>query len=235
MTDPTNVDEIVVVGQRRRYSHETFPSAGSGGDPNDGGTTPDVRDELDPSENPYQVPDPCADPQTALPWNADAEAAASVADFLQAAAALGDTRNGAAHLGNREFGRMLSRGSGSSVVGNGVSWGDPPDPSGNVATMTIGTDGITNLNYIGDIHTHPFGTAIPSQRDWDGFLANNAIARAAGRTQETFYLYIVTIDQYGNPSSIRVYQDGPRAQGSPDPARPTTEGPEVNPDAQPCS
>lgn len=237
MTDPTNVDEIVVVGQRRRYSHEAFPGGGSGGDPNDGGTSPDIRDEADPSENPYQVPDPCADPQTALPWNADAEAAASVADFLARAALLGgaDAPNGVPRLSNREFGRGLFRGSGSSVEGNTVTLGDPIAPGSTVATITINMDGITNYNYLGDVHSHPFGTSIPTQADWDGFMGYNRIAREAGRTDETFYLYIVVVDQNGNPSSIRVYQDGPRAADSADPPRPTTIGPEVNPDAQPCS
>lgn len=233
MPEETPVDEIVVVGQRRRYTHETFPSRGSGG--GDGGFI-EPEEVGDGTEPPPTTPDPCADPETALPWNADAEAAASVGAFLQAAALLGgnDVRNGVPHLGNREFGRMLWRGSGSSVNGNDVSWGEPPDPNGNVAAMTVDTTGINNYNYIGDIHTHPFGTGLPSEVDWEGFLFNNRTARAAGRTQETFYLYIVTVDQNGNLSMIHVYQDGPRAENSPDPARPTTNGPEVNPDAQPC-
>lgn len=235
MTDPTNVDEIVVVGQRRRYTNETFPTRGGGGGGDGGFIEPE--EVGDGTQDPTPTPDPCADPETAVPWNADAEAAASVADFLAKAALLGgtDAPNGTPRLSNREFGRGLFRGSGSSVEGNAVTAGDPIAPGSTVATITINMDGITNYNYLGDVHSHPFGSSTPSQADWDSFMGYNRFAREAGRTDETFYLYIVVVDQNGNPSSIRVYQDGPRAANSPDPARPTTIGPEVNPDAQSCS
>lgn len=233
MTDPTPVGPIDVVGQRRRYSYQTFPARGGGGTGTGGGEEQnEIGDEG--VEGPEAMSDPCLDPATALPWNADAAAAASVAAFLQRAAALGDTRNGAPTLGNREFGRGLANGSGSSVSGNAVSNGNPSDPGSSVATMTINMDGITPYTYLGDVHSHPFGTALPSEQDWISFMATNAQARAVGRTQETFYLYIITVDQNGNPSTIHVYQDGPRAANSTNPPWPTEKGPEVNPDAQPC-
>jgi proteasome lid subunit RPN8/RPN11 len=100
--------------------------------------------------------------------------------------------------------------------------------------MTLDMTGISALDYIGDVHSHPNGNPLPSQADWDGFLNNNQQARNAGRTQDTFYMYIITVDSSGNPTGIRVYQDGPRSANSPNPDRPTSTGPEVNPDAQPC-
>ena len=233
MPEETPVDEIVVVGQRRRPGG-TFPVRGGGG-PGEPGGDQQIEVTDDPGQ-PTPPPDPCADPETALPWNADAEAAASVADFLAKAALLGgaDAPNGTPRLSNREFGRGLFRGAGSSVEGNAVTAGNPIPPGSTVATITINMDGITNQNYIGDVHSHPFGTSLPSQADWDSFMGYNHAARLAGRTNETFYLYIVTVDQNGNPSTIYVYQDGPRSANSADPARPTEQGPEVNPDAQPC-
>jgi hypothetical protein len=102
--------------------------------------------------------------------------------------------------------------------------------------MTIDMDGISYWDYIGDAHSHPGGTGVPSQADWDGFIFNNNEARRlAGRTSETFYMYITAVDQNGLPDKTYVYQDGPRAFGSDDPVRPTQAGEEVNPDAQPCS
>ena len=65
-------------------------------------------------------------------------------------------------------------------------------------------------------------------------MANNRSARLAGRTGETFHMYIIAADQNDGPPSIHVYQDGPRAANSVDPAKPSVAGPEVNPDAQPC-
>lgn len=101
--------------------------------------------------------------------------------------------------------------------------------------MTINMDGISYWDYIGDAHSHPNGNELPSQVDWDGFMFNNNEARRlAGRTSETFYMYITTVDPDGVPDKTYVYQDGPRASGSPDPARPTQVGLEVNPNAQSC-
>lgn len=101
--------------------------------------------------------------------------------------------------------------------------------------MSLDMTGITANNYIGDAHSHPNGNPLPSQADWDGFMNNNLQARNAGRIDETFYLYVVTVDASGNPTGIFVYQDGPRSATSANPARPTTVGPKVNPDAQPCA
>lgn len=151
MTDqqPTPVDDIIVVGQRRRPGGSFPPaSGGGGGGLGEGGVE---QDELDPDGQPSGgASDPCANPDTAVPWNADAAAAAAVAAFLQAAAQLGgaDAPGGTPSLANREFGVGLAS---------------------------------------------------------------------------------------GNPTGIFVYQDGPRSATSANPARPTTVGPEVNPDAQPCA
>ena len=237
MTDPTHeLDEVVVTGQRRRPGG-VFPAGpgGGGGSGDDGGAH--QNEVEDPGAQPPEPPPPhpCENPDTAVPWNADAAAAAAIAAFRQAAAALGgaDAPGGVPNLGRREFGRGLARGSGGSVSGNAVSWGNPTGPDG-VSSMTLDMTGIGALDYIGDVHSHPNGNPLPSQADWDGFMHSNQQARNAGRTQDTFYLYIITVDSSGNPTGIRVYQDGPRSANSPNPDRPTSTGPEVNPDAQPC-
>ncbi len=242
MTDqpPTNPGDVWVVGQRLKPDG-TFPrppgGGGGGGPGDDGGIHQDELDPDNPGPDP-SPPHPCDNPETALPWNADAAGAMSADKFLAKAAELGfaDAPNGVPNLLNREFGSFLIRGPGQSVNTGPVTPGDPRDQTDPnwVSTLTIDPTGVTAANYQGDVHSHPNGNPLPSQDDWDGFMRTNRTARDAGRTNETFYLYIIVVDQNGGPPTIRVYQDGPRAADSPDPARPTTEGPEVNPDAQSC-
>ncbi len=243
MSDVTTVEGITVVGQRRVASGLGFPirpSGGGGGGGTSGGeeenTLPDDPNWGQPE---LLVQDPCANPASALAWNADAAGAGAVAKFLLKAAEIGfaDAPGGAPTLLNREFGSFLVRGSGQSVDTNQVTPGEARDQTNPnwVSTITIDPAGVTTANYLGDVHSHPNGNELPSQADWDGFMKNNRAAREFGRTGETFYMYIIAVDQNGGPPTIRVYQDGPRAANSPNPARPTEEGAEVNPDAQPCS
>ena len=100
--------------------------------------------------------------------------------------------------------------------------------------MDVDYTGVSPNTYIGFAHTHPNGDAIPSEYDWAEFLRVNKLAREAGRTSETFYLYITAVGQNGAPHRTYVYQDGPRAVGSPPPPKAGTLGDEVNPDAEPC-
>ena len=236
MSDVTTVEGITVVGQRRVASGLGFPirpgGAGRGEEEN---TLPDDPNWGQPE---LLVRDPCANPASALAWNADAAGAGAVAKFLLKAAELGfaDAPGGTPSLLNREFGSFLVRGSGHSVSTGPVTAGPPRDQTNPnwVSTLTIDPTGVTPANYQGDVHSHPNGNPLPSEADWISFMASNQQARDAGRTGETFYMYIVAAGQNGGPPTIRVYQDGPRAANSPNPARPTAEGPEVNPDAQPC-
>lgn len=240
MTDtgpPTNLGTITVVGQRRQPDG-SFPRPAGGGTGGGSGSGSGVQQtEVSPEDpNPPSTGfDPCANPETALPWNADAAGAGSPGQFRIAAGQLGfaDAPNGTPTLSNREFGRGLARGPNGAVVGNAVSWG-PPIPPGGVGGMTVDFTGISYTDYIGDAHSHPNGNPLPSQSDWDGFMFNNNQARLAGRTGETFYMYVFAVNPDGITGTSYVYQDGPRAANSPDPPRPTTIGPEVNPNAQPC-
>lgn len=194
--------------------------------------------DLDPQDPPYSPPHPCDSPETALPWNADAAGAAAVGKFLEKAAEIGfaDAPGGVPNLLNREFGNFLIREAGQTMSTGPVTPGpvrDRTDPNW-VSTLEINPVGVTTANYQGDIHSHPNGNPLPSQEDWDGFMVNNLAARRAGRIDETFYMYVVAVDQDSGTPTIYVYQDGPRSANSLDPARPTTNGPEVNPDAVSC-
>ena len=108
-TPPTELDPVIVTGQRRQANGSFPPASGSGGysEPPEG----PVPIEVEEGEEPTLPRNPCADPQTALPWNADAAGAGSVEKFLQKAAFLGgpDAPNGSPVLTHREFARALER------------------------------------------------------------------------------------------------------------------------------
>lgn len=239
MTDPPPTDpgDVWIFGQRRRPDGSFPPPGGAGGrgPREDGGIHQnEIGQEPEDSVTP---PHPCDNPETALPWNADAAGVSSADAFLSKAAGVGDTnpQTGLQTLADREFGRGLARGPNNSVWGSPVTPGDDRNPDGSTGDLTINFDPITLDTYLGDVHSHPNGNPEPSQTDWDFFLVNNRLARENyGRTSETFYLYIVTVDANGQPGAIYVYEDGPRAADSPDPPRPTQTGDEVNPDAQSC-
>lgn len=72
MTD--TLPDVEVTGQRRRSPSMSFPARGGGGNPGDTpGRTIDLAED-DPEPPP--AGDPCGNPDTALPWNADAAGSA---------------------------------------------------------------------------------------------------------------------------------------------------------------
>ncbi len=86
MTDtgsPSELDEIVVTGQRLQ-PNGLFPPGPGGGGPGGGGSGGDHQNQVDdPGTQPSQpaAPHPCEDPETAIDWNADAAAAEAKKEF----------------------------------------------------------------------------------------------------------------------------------------------------------
>ncbi len=212
MPDSTNPGDIWVVGQRSTPGG-TFPSAGGNGsgDHGNGGTHSNQDEGEQPGlEAPFN---PCAQPDTALEWNADAAAAAALAMFKQKAAELGDTG-----LYNREFGCQIYQAADGSMYLGPITWGDTM-----AGAVTIDQSGATSANLIGEIHSHPSPQMEPSSADWDRL---NIFSDYTG---SNFRSYIVSRD-LNDPSSdfaIRVY-DTSSDQSSNDP------GPLVNPEGSPC-
>lgn len=221
MTDPlppTDLGEIVVTGQRRSSPATSFPVGGGGG-------SPDEQLEIgeDPDSGGGERPNPqCTDPEARRIWNADASAATAGREFLDRAATLGDNPP----LGIREFGAALILQPDDSVTLGPVEWGQPGVP-GQVPGVIIDTTGVTNQNWMGDVHSHPSGNGLPSQTDINGFLDNLALAEQAGRNTDNISMYIIVEDNNTTPPSRRIYAYNKNSDMN-------ALGDEVNPDAIPC-
>lgn len=239
MTDVTDLGEIRVVGQRRR-SDGTFPSRGSGaggGGNNDTGAP--EQEEVDPGDfTPDVEQDPCRDPATALEWNADAAAAEATKEFERLAA----QRNPPETLNNREWGAALFQmPNGRVVVGNirsGDSTFQNPGPTGR-PNVDIDWSGPPGGLLVGMVHSHGAGGHVPSgysptSDDQDSLRYIREVRTQAGANPNQARLYIsaLTMGPAGTQQSTRinVYNHTNQAQ-----AINGEEGPEVNPEAQPCS
>jgi len=230
MSDVTTVEGITVVGQRRVASGLGFPIRPSGGGGGGGGTSGGEEENTLPDDPNWGQPellvqDPCANPASALAWNADAAAAAAVAEMLVAARDLNDGSN----FSNREFGTTLYRTSGGDMANTGITWGERA-VVGQVPNVILSTTGVDSSNYMGDIHNHPSGDGRLSDGEWTNFInLTSAIAQLHPERRpdlDAVAAYVVVADPTAS-AGYRIYAHTRRT--------PYGElGEEVNPDAQPC-
>lgn len=224
MTDqpPTNPGDIRVFGQRRQ-SNGLFPrpagAGGSGGTGDDGETHQQEVGDEDPTPGTYV--DPCASPGTAKEWNTDAAAA----EGLRRMQADADDPL----LDGRERSIVIARDPATGIVYSGNML------VGELGAGTVGWDftGINPAHIIGLVHSHPGSGPYPSGPDQtDVFPAAFSTIQNAGGDPHALRLYMVgTRADPGGPArlQIRVYNE---TNLNGDESNP---GPEVNPDAQPCS
>lgn len=219
VTDPTPVDDISVVGQRRRTPAGSFPPSGGGGSGGAGGIHQN-QVEMEDTPPPPMPAHPCNDPETALEWNADA-AAAEALRRMQA-----DAND--ALLDSRERSVVIARDPATGRVYLGrLAVGEP-------FAGTVGWDftGINPAHVIGYMHSHPATGPYPSE--WDRtevFPSALQNVELAGGDPNLMRLYLVgTRAEPGAPArlQIRVYNQSNLDGDENNP------GPEVNPDAQPC-
>jgi len=249
MTDtgpPTQVDDIVVQGQRRRPGG-AFPEpfSGTGGGGNEGGGSPAIEDELDTGEGgPFTSGHPCASPETALEWNTDAAAAQTVKDLLQFARTEHPDEQ---DFYEREYGAVLWQMPDGSIVRGPMRAGEvtfyeaatsgDPETRGTVALDW--TPPAPGALVIGTVHTHGAGSFLPSgsNRDSDdqGVLTYTQALRnfQSGATDSRARLYVAA-REFGvgaTPGPVRttIYNEQNREA-----ALGGTSGPDINPDGQPC-
>lgn len=221
MTDATNVDDILVVGQRK-VDGGTYPTRGGGG--GGGSTGGPQQNEVSPDDpNPptQSPPDPCSNPDTRREWDADAAVAAKNREFQQDA---GDPR-----LDGRERSAVIAY---DPVTGRVYSGNMRVGPDGG-GTVGFDLTGINPGHIIGLMHSHPGSGPYPSGPDQTILFPEFAeIIRDAGGNPSLLRLYIVgtRTDPGGQARlQIRVYNANNLNGDEHNP------GPEVNPDAQACS
>lgn len=226
---PDQLPGIVVVGQRRLPggSFPTGGSSGTGGGPGEGGVH---QNEVGMEDPPAPTPDPCADPATALEWNADAAAAEAAKEFARLAGAMDPPED----LNTREWGAFLYRNSDGSVRVSPISHGDPFQ-SGGVGNVVLIREG-SEADIVGFVHSHRNGSHLPS----DGPNAENpgdiqvldSVVQSSGVAGVRMYIVAQNQGPVGfTPcNQINVYDTSNASS-----ARASfTLGPEVNPEAQPC-
>jgi hypothetical protein len=225
MTDkgpPAELDDVVTTGQRRKDPHEPFPQR----------PEPVVSEGQHAEKLPGmdEAPDPCADPETALEWNADAAAAEAAKEFARRA----EARIPPETLNTREWGCYLYRAMDGSIRLGPITFG-PPFSNGGVGSVALSDAGITPSTIVGSVHSHSGGNHLPSSgnaqqpgdiQHLDGMveLSGNSSVR----------LYIVAQNQgpvgFVPYNQINVYNQA-TAQAARDAFSP---GPEVNPRGIPC-
>lgn len=240
MTDPAELDEVVVTGQRRAPGSNGPYGGGvtGGGAPGDAGGI--HQDQV--GENPEQPPlpvDPCADPETAYDWNADAAAADTVKDIKVYAS---DTHPGEDGINEREYGAVLWALPDGSMVHGPITFGADtflnPGPDGVPGVVLDYTSPAPGAILVGTVHSHGPGGYVMSggnynDRDQAVLSHSQSYREWQGQPRDDARLYIAADPpaEYENrgPTKINVYEERNR-----DAAIAGVEGPEVNPEAMPC-
>lgn len=246
MTDtgpPTQVDDVPVVGQRRRDPSEAFPTRP---DPSELSPLEQGDDQIGGGDGDGPV-DPCADPVTALEWNADAaaaEATLAMKDFA------GASHPSETAFNEREYGAVLWEMPDGSIVLGPITFSEHTFfEAAYLAGQGQSARPFVAINFappspsavhLGTIHSHGLNGFIPSglRRDQgdQGGLTYSQTLREASRPgsgmQARLYVVANRPGSYETPGSpkITVYEERNR-----DSAMSGVEGPEVNPNGIPCS
>lgn len=242
------MDDIFVRGQRRQPDGSFPPGAGSGGGKGDDGWPHQDHEEPPPYHPDEDVSHPCADPATALDWNADAAAADLTKDLRAFARSNHPTES---DFNEREYGAALWERPNGTVIPGPMRYSDQTFAEAAAAAASGGTGKPfvavdwtppePGVVLIGSVHSHGSGGTTPSGHrnppNGDvahllGIAANREFQLGVGRGSEArIYIASNGPGHYEIPGDtiIHVYD-----QTNIDAAISGQEGPEVNPDAQPC-
>lgn len=202
-------------------------------------------DPLDPPLDPLpSYVDPCAHPETAREWNADAAAAQTVEDLREFA---NQTHPAEANFNDREYGAALWEMPDRSVVHGPMTFSEltflevqTQGVSGGRATVGIDlASPAPGAVFLGTVHTPNMGSTRPSGNSHtngdQGVLTSGITLRESQRpgSGDQARMYIAANDpgvyETAGPTRIRIYDKTNR-----DAAMGEYDGPEVNPDGQPC-
>lgn len=239
MTDTgpvTDLGDGLTRGQRRLNPGQPFPERPEPTGPVDP-DTPTIED--DPG-----LVDPCANPETALEWNADAAAAQTVKDLKSFAT---QTHPLEANFNDREYGAALWEMPDGSVVHGPMTFAEltflevqtQGAPGGRGSVGIDLASPAPGAVFLGTVHTHNMGSTRPSGNSYangdQGVLSNGITLRESQRpgSGDQARMYIAANDpgeyETMGPTRMRIYNKTNR-----DAAMGEYDGPEVNPDGQPC-
>ena len=249
MSDVTTVEGITVVGQRRVASGLVFPirpgggGGGGGGDGEEENTLPDDPNWGQPE---LLVQDPCANPASALAWNADAAAVKTTRDIEDFAASNFPSEQG---INDREYGVVLWEMPDGSIVAGPIKASKftffeaaQMADEGNSANVSVELDWTPpgpGAVHLGTVHTHYMNSFLPSGNSYNAadqsVLTYSQGLREAQRPnaggQASLYIVAKKPGSYETPGPTNIVHYD---QDNRDAAIWGEEGPEVNPDAQPC-
>lgn len=222
MTD--TVDDIVVVGQRRRPGG-SFPTSKGDSAPEEMDTVSD-----DPNSGPSgPALHPCDIPAERQEWDMDAAAARAKEKLVAKRAEMGDS-----DFNVREYGAWLYRTADGrieagpahvgSLFANGGN-GQVPLPYGDIDPATI----------VGSVHSHSVGNHLPSPTgpDGQGDIAHlNSVMNFGAGAGARLYIVAQILVNAGQQAYDRINVYSPAtAQAA---INNLEVGPEVNPEAQSC-
>lgn len=233
MPNPTTLPDVFSVGQRRSPGG-TFPTTGKSGDD----SFPQQNEDEKPPPYTEAPSDPCASPETALEWDADAAAAEAAKEFARKAAA----RQPPEDLNTREWSCYIYREADGSIQTGPVTFGEP-FANGGVGTVTPSNEGIDPATIVGSVHSHSSGSHLPSTGPGPGLEDRGDIGHVISTADwitanngngSIFRAYIVAQNQ-GPANFVPYNQINVYTPDTVEAARETgTAGPEVNPEGQPC-
>lgn len=224
---PTQVDDIVVVGQRRRNgTMDPFPSGPTIPDPMPPGSHAEIT-PIDPGEI-----HPCDIPAVQEDWNTDAASQVGRRQIESEAAAAGE--NG---LTYRERGFLLLRNpNGGLPIVRPTQLGSVFQP-GVIPSTAFDLSGINPADIVGFGHNHNVGQHAPSYDAATNYGDAEALEQIAsivdsyGGNGNAVRMYIIAQTSGPNPyNKTNVYTRATATAAS----RAGAVGPEVNPNAQGC-
>lgn len=250
MSDVTTVEGITVVGQRRVASGLGFPirpgGGGGGGGTSGGEEENTLPDDPNWGQPELLVQDPCANPASALAWNADAAAAKTTRDIEAFAASNFPSEQG---INDREYGAALWEMPDGSIIAGPITASEftffeaaqilREDQNARVSVELDWTPPGPGAVHWGTIHTHNMDAFLPSGNSYSdgdqGVLTYSQNLREAQKpgagSQASLYVVARKPGSYEalGPTKIVHYDQRNR-----DDAISGQEGSEVNPEAQTC-
>lgn len=238
MTDPADLGEIVVIGQRRTSFDQGWPQRPT---PMDDGL-PTLVNDADGGGDPI---DPCSVPFLRQNWNTDAAAARAIKEIKDVAQHSPAT--GGRGTSTREYGTVLWEMPDGSVIHGPIAWGEHTfqeaanSENGRAGVVLDWTSPGEGAAPIGTVHTHAPGDHRPSglpgvnnAGDYGTLTSTQEWRAYYGANGQHARLYVGADNLVGANQTPTMQINIYSPQNIEAAVRGSYVGPQVNPDGQPC-